>query len=105
MPQKRKYIIGPYSESSIFNAGGKFPEDIINIFQRNGYQAINFRELYGGIGWRYVRDYLLDLRGLLEIPAGSIVVYIDQVSPIRSRHLVYRLLQKNVALLFHYWKT
>lgn len=94
MSYKRKYIIGPYCEETIFNAGGKFPKDIITIFQRHGYQAIDFRELYGGFGWRYVRDYLLDWIRLIKIPAKSIVVYIDQVAPIKSRHLAYRLLQK-----------
>lgn len=94
MADKHKYIIGPFCEETIFNAGGKFPKDMITILQRNGYQAIDFRELYGRFGWRYMRDYLLDWSRLLSIPAESIVVYIDQVSPIRSRHLIYKLLQK-----------
>lgn len=100
MTDKCKYIIGPYCEGTIFNAGGKFPRDIITIFARHGYRAIDFRELYGEFGWRYVRDYLLDWRRLSVIPEESIVVYIDQVSPIRSRHLAYKLLKdKNCSII------
>lgn len=88
--EMKKYVIGPKMKKNGFFAGNKFPRDIINICQKEGYSPIYIHEGYvKKRAWELVIDYY----HLLRIKKGSQVIYIDRVHPNLVRSIVFFVLK------------
>lgn len=86
-----KYIIGPNMGKDGLFAGNKFPRDIITICQQLGYRPVYVHEEYSRKRpWEYLVDYV----HVQSLEKGSDVIFIDQVSPRKSRAMVYSVLNK-----------
>lgn len=86
-----KYIIGPNMGKDGLFAGNKFPRDIITICQQLGYRPVYVHEGYSRKRpWEYLVDYV----HVQSLEKGSDVIFIDQVSPRKSRAMVYSVLNK-----------